>query len=134
MAAYLAHAGATVEWMTDCAAATQWVIGKPSRLCVVVIDTVSAPSLLDDLRAVARTKAGTDVRFVTIGRGKCRHYRRETPDQVSLDAEVMRRKAFLEAVAVAAGRVREQDLSGLPSGGGTMPVPLLPKKRVAVAG
>jgi PAS domain S-box-containing protein len=123
MAAYLAHDGAAVKRMTDSAAAAQWITGQSSMLCVAVIDAAAAPPPLDELRAAARAR-NVDVRFVVIKRGKRRQCRREAPDQVSLDAEVMHRKAFLEAVAVAAGRIKERDLSDPPSGGGEIPEPL----------
>ena len=129
MAAYLAHDGAAVERVTDMIAARQWIADRPPELCVVVIDTTGAPSLLakpllDGLRTAASARLGADVRFVIIGRGKRRQCRVESAYQVTLDAEVMHRKAFLEAVAIAAGRIKAQDPSDLPSGAWATSAPL----------
>jgi CheY-like chemotaxis protein/HPt (histidine-containing phosphotransfer) domain-containing protein len=124
MAVYLAHDGAVVERVADRAAARQWIASHPPGLCIVVIDNTGAPSPLDELRTVARARTGTDVRFVVIGRGKRRRYRVEAADQVTLDAEVMHRRAFLDAVAIAAGRIKAQAQSGLHDGDKTAPTPL----------
>jgi CheY-like chemotaxis protein len=105
-------------------AAGQWISSRPPGLCVVVIDTTGAPSLLDALRTAACARTGSDVRFVVIGRGKRRQCRVEAADQVTLDAEAMHRKVFLEAVAIAAGRIKKQVLIDLSSGARLAPVPL----------
>jgi signal transduction histidine kinase/CheY-like chemotaxis protein/HPt (histidine-containing phosphotransfer) domain-containing protein len=111
LAAYLTHDGAVVERAADLAAIKQWIIGRPPGLCVVVIDTagVNPPlstSLLDELRTASRTWS-LDVRFVTIERGGRQRCRVVAADVVELDAGIMHRSAFLEAVAVAAGRVKQ---------------------------
>ncbi len=110
LAAYLAHDGAVVERATDTAAMRQWIVSRPPGSCIVVIDTagVNPPpdtSLLDELRIAARPEAG--VRFVAIERGGRRRCRAVAADLVELDAEVMHRRAFLEAVAIAAGRIKQ---------------------------
>jgi two-component system sensor histidine kinase/response regulator len=48
-------------------------------------------------------------RFVVIRRGRRRHERTETVDTVTVDGDVMHRDAFLRAVALAAGRMEEED-------------------------
>jgi PAS domain S-box-containing protein len=124
MAAYLTHDDAMVERVTDRIAAWQWITSRPPGLCIVVIDNTGAPTPLGELRTTARAGTGPDVRFVIIGRGKRRQCRVEAADHVSLDAEVMHRKAFLDAVAMAAGRIKEQDLIVLPGGIGAARAPL----------
>jgi len=119
MTVYLAHDGALVEQAKDLDAARQWIAMRPPGLCVVVIDTVGARSppdisLLDGLRTAAHAKSGVDIRFLVLGRGKRRKGRLEAADQVFMDAAVMHRKAFIEAVAIAAGRVKAQDMGHLP--------------------
>ncbi|MDO8466158.1 MAG: ATP-binding protein, partial [Gallionella sp.] len=115
LAAYLAHDGAAVERAEDLTAAQLWVARRPSGLCAVIIDTAGAhlplaTPLLDGLRVAARAGAGVDARFVTIERGGRRRCRIMATDLVALDAEVMHRRAFLEAVAIAAGRAKQPDL------------------------
>ncbi|MDP4027918.1 MAG: PAS domain S-box protein [Gallionella sp.] len=110
LAAYLVHDGAVAERATDTAAMRQWIACRPSGLCVVVIDTAGVnpspdTSLPDELRIAARPNA--DVRFVAIERGGRRHCRVVAANHVELDAEVMHRRAFLEAVAIAAGRIEQ---------------------------
>ncbi|MDD5299992.1 MAG: PAS domain S-box protein [Gallionella sp.] len=112
LATYLAHDGAVAERAEDLAAAKQWIISLPPGLCIVVIDTaaVNAPpatSLLYELRAAARARPGIDIRFVAIERGGRRQCRAVAADLVGLDAEVMHRRTFLQAVAIAAGRAEQ---------------------------
>jgi len=138
LAAYLVHGKAAVEQAADMATARQWIAEHPPGLCIVIIDT-GAMKPLDDLRAASRIRPGLDARFVAIGRtaanarpeldirfvamghGGRRRCRVEAPDLVTLDAEVMHRRAFLEAVAVAAGRAEEQLWEPLPGHAGVVP-------------
>ncbi|MDO8812861.1 MAG: ATP-binding protein, partial [Gallionella sp.] len=114
LAAYLMHGDAVVERAEDLEAVREWIACRPPGLCVVVIDTADVNSrhpplampLLDGLRAAARVR-NVDVRFVAIERGGRRHCRNVASDLVGLDAEVMHRRAFLEAVAIAAGRIKQ---------------------------
>jgi CheY-like chemotaxis protein/HPt (histidine-containing phosphotransfer) domain-containing protein len=56
-----------------------------------------------------------EVRFVVIERGGRRQCRVVAAGHVELDAEVMHRRAFLEAVAIAAGRAKPPDLDSASS-------------------
>jgi len=105
LAAYLAYDQAKVTQVRDMAGALQWITGCSSGMHVVVIDTTDAKSSLEELRAAVQDRANLDARFVIIGRGGRRKCRIEAPGWVSMDAEVMIRQAFLEAVAIAAGRL-----------------------------
>jgi len=108
LAAYLVHDGAVVERAENLAVAREWIARRPSGLCAVVVDTTGANTPLDELRAAAG--AGVDARFVAIERGGRRRCRIVATGLVALDAEVMHRRAFLEAVAIAAGRAKQPDL------------------------
>jgi len=107
LATYLVHAGALVERAAGLAAVKQWIASRPPGLCVAVIDTEGVNTPLDELRAAARTRPDLDARFVAIGRGGRRQCRIVAAGYVELDAEVMHRRAFLEAVAIAAGRAEQ---------------------------
>ncbi|MDP4030293.1 MAG: PAS domain S-box protein [Gallionella sp.] len=115
LAAYLAHDGATVERAPDIAAARQWIAGRPPGLCIVVIDTAGVNPPLGELRAAAHARPGLDVRFTAIERGGRQRPRIIATDLVALDAEAMHRLAFLEAVAIAAGRAKQPGRASLHS-------------------
>ncbi|MDO8463861.1 MAG: response regulator, partial [Gallionella sp.] len=113
LAAYLVHDGAVVEQAADIATAQQWISNRPPGLCIVVIDTAGVNTPLDGLRTAARPNM--DARFVVIGRGGRRHCRIVAADHVTLDAEVMHRRTFLQAVAIAVGRTKQPDRESPPS-------------------
>jgi CheY-like chemotaxis protein/nitrogen-specific signal transduction histidine kinase/HPt (histidine-containing phosphotransfer) domain-containing protein len=114
LTAYLVHAGALVEHVSDLAAVKEWIAGCSPGLSIIVIDTTGSEPPLDELRATARTR-NLDARFVAIGRGRRRQCWVVAADHVVLDAEVMHRRAFMEAVAIAAGRAKQSDRKDLPS-------------------
>ncbi|MDO8465666.1 MAG: PAS domain S-box protein, partial [Gallionella sp.] len=113
-AAYLAYDKAVVERAADIAAAQQWIANQPRGLCIVIIDTAGANWPLGDLRAAARAQPNVDIRFVVIGRGGRRKCRAIAADHVELDAEVMHRRTFMQAVAIAAGRAEQHDQESPP--------------------
>ena len=121
LAAYLVHEDAMVERAADLAAIRQWIIGRPAGLCVVIIDGAGINPPLDELRAAARARPGMDARFVTIERGGRRQFRPLAADLVVLDAEMMHRRAFLEAVAHAAGRAKQPEADGKRSAATVIP-------------
>ncbi len=129
LAAYLVHDGATVERAPDIAAARQWVARRPPGPCIVVIDTAGANPPLDELRAAAHARPGLDVRFTAIERGGRQRPRIIATDLVALDAEVMHRSAFLEAVAIAAGRAEQPGREARPDNAGATPA--LPSREEA---
>ncbi len=123
LAVYLVQGDAMVERSPDIAAAQQWIASRPSGLCVVVIDTAGVNPPLDELRAAVDTRQNVDMRFVVIERGGRRQYRVVADGLVELDAEVMHRRTFLEAVAVAAGRAKQPDWEGTPGNAQTALAP-----------
>ena len=115
MFAYLLHAGALVERAADMAAAQNWIAARPPGPCVVVIDVGDEPPSPDELRSIARAHPEQQARFVVIRRGQRRKPRAMGADLVSVDGNVLTRRALLKAVAIAAGRIRaekETPLSG----------------------
>jgi len=124
MTAYLAHAGAMVEQLEDLTFIPQWIDRCLPGSHTLVIDSEGGSAPLDALRSAACTRSELDIRFVVIGRGSRRQSRREAPDLVILDGEVMHRKAFLNAVAVAGGRIKELDVADQHDDAGDISKPL----------
>lgn len=62
------------------------------------------PAMLD---TAARTWQLPQLQFVCIGRGELRRARRESPNLVRLDANLLRRNSFIEAIELALGRRQE---------------------------
>ena len=109
---YLANAGAQVERAAGMASVKQWIANRPPGLCIVILDAADASPPLDELRAAARARPNLDARFVAIEHGGRRQCRVVAADLVALDAEIMHRRTFLEAVAIAAGRAQQLELEG----------------------
>ncbi len=103
---YLEHEGALVARALDLATGRKWINNHPPGLCVIVIDTAGAITSVDEMRAASGSRQNLDVRFVVIGHNKHRDEMLVTPGMVELDAEVMQSHAFIEAVAIAAGRAQ----------------------------
>ncbi|MDP2169370.1 MAG: response regulator [Rhodocyclaceae bacterium] len=136
LAAYLAHAGARVERAPDLAAARPLIAGLPPGPWVFVVDAPAGRPPLDELHAACRARAGLDAHFVTIAhetaagtsdlvvieRGRRRKPRLRT-DVVTLDAEAMHRLTFLQAVALAAGRIESDTRAELPAESRDKPAP-----------
>jgi CheY-like chemotaxis protein/HPt (histidine-containing phosphotransfer) domain-containing protein/two-component sensor histidine kinase len=101
---YLAHDQALVERTSDLAYARQWIASRPPGRAVVVVDTRVANPPLDDLYDSARANRDSDAHFVVIGRGQRRGARLEEANLVSVDGNILTRRALLNAVAIAAGR------------------------------
>jgi len=125
LAVYLAYGGARVERAADLGAARALIAVHPPGLWLMIVDVVdvahAAP--LDELRAACRARPGLETHFVlvehapadratglfVIGRGRRRQPRLHADtDTVTLDAEVMHRRTFLQAVALAVGRAEEE--------------------------
>jgi PAS domain S-box-containing protein len=104
LATYLTHGDAQVAQVSDLAAAREW-LGRqvPGLLCVWVIDVDG--QLTEDMRLAYRMLSNLDLRLLIIERGDRRRPRLEAIDLVTLDGNVLHRQVFLEAVALAAGRI-----------------------------
>jgi len=127
LATYLTYGGATVERSKDLAAATRLIGTAPTGLLLFIIDARHDTEPVEELRTacLARNKhmdsrfmvvehghyqPGTEPRFVVIERGRRRHGRIQSVDIVTIDGDVMHRKHFLDAVAIAAGRAQEREV------------------------
>jgi PAS domain S-box-containing protein len=113
MSAYLRHAHARIERASDEALALQWLLRSPAGLSIVLVDDVAAEALLARMRAVVRSDQ--DVHFAVIGRGRRRRARMNAEGLVSVDGNLLTRRALLEAVAIAAGRTKAPDRQIQPS-------------------
>jgi len=107
LAAYLTHGGAAVE-RAALAAAGERASALPPGLWVWVIATGEEPPSPDNLRTIAHARPEQDIRFVVIGRGHRRKPKIAASDLVMLDGNVLKRRMFLKAVAIAAGRAQEE--------------------------
>jgi PAS domain S-box-containing protein len=107
MSAYLRHAHARVECARNEAQALQWLLRGPAGLSIVLVDDVGAEALQARLRAVMRPDQ--DLRFALIGRGRRRRVRINAEGLLSVDGNLLTRKALLETVAVTAGRSKAPD-------------------------
>ena len=116
IAAQLTHAGAQVQRVTDIDAA-QHADAPTDPIWIWIVDTLGAPSQLNELRAISCLHKQHDIRFLVIGRGKRRHPHQEADDLVCVDGNLLTRRIILQAVAIAAGRAKEEippNLAGLP--------------------
>ncbi|MCC2681997.1 MAG: multi-sensor hybrid histidine kinase [Nitrosospira multiformis] len=131
LAVYLRYSGAIAERAIDLPAALKRIETLPPGLWLLVIDAGHETPPLEELRAAFRSRPDLDPhfvvlehghhepdiepRFVVIRRGRRRHERTEEVDTVTLDGDLMHRDAFLRAVALAAGRLREETPAAQPS-------------------
>ncbi|MBX3702642.1 MAG: PAS domain S-box protein [Steroidobacteraceae bacterium] len=104
LASYLRHAGAQVARATDLAEAG--TAARDGERPVCVIDAERAPPDPQELRDTAARAGLTSAQFVVIGRGQRRRPRSEAQDLVTVDANALTRRTFINAVALAAGRAQ----------------------------
>jgi len=127
---YLAHDGAQVTRVDDTDAAQRWIGQRPAGQNVVIVDIVSrTTSPPEELLVAAHARPDLEVRFVVIGRGRRRGCRLEADGDISVDANIMSRRTFLKAVALAAGKVVDQSLLAPPDWAKTTPIVLTPMSR-----
>jgi PAS domain S-box-containing protein len=128
LATYLTYGGALVEQSKDLTAATRLIGAASTGVWLFIIDARHDDTEpLEELRAacLARDKhldsrfmvvehghyqPGTEPRFLVIERGRRRHGRIQSVDLVTIDGDVMHRRHFLDAVAIAAGRAQESEV------------------------
>jgi PAS domain S-box-containing protein len=100
--AYLAHAGARVRCVADLSAAAR-LAAEETVAVVVILDWNPNRRGMDEL-----PKLGANLRFVLMAHGRRRRARTSAPEIVILDSDVLRKHAFLRAVAMAAGLARSE--------------------------
>ncbi len=127
LAVYLKYSGVIVERMPDLAATRKRISTLPPGLWLIIIDIGRDAPPVEELRIACRARPNLDTHFVVVERwwrrqpgtdddrrGRRRQGRVEAVDLVTIDGEVMRRQAFLQAVAIAAGRAQEEEETQLP--------------------
>jgi PAS domain S-box-containing protein len=111
LAAYLAYAGAAVERAPSLASAREWAGAYPAGPWIWVIDAGDQPPAQDELRATALVRPAVELHFVLvlIERGQRRTPRHAASDLITVDGNLLKRRTFLKAVAVAAGREQAEE-------------------------
>lgn len=118
LATYLKYAGVVVECVPGLLAARERIKQLPTGQWLLVVDMRDEELPIEELRAVFRDRPNSSVndklQFVIIRRGRRHRGRMEEEGVVTLDGNVLYRRVFLRAVAVAAGRAKleeDQDIS-----------------------
>jgi PAS domain S-box-containing protein len=127
LAVYLAHGGADVHRAADLEAARQWLARCAAGMCIVVVVGVGAATdeALDEVRAAGDSRADVQLRLVVVEIGRRSHPRGPSGHTVGLSGQVLHRRDFLRAVALAAGRIAADAVEELnPAAADTMPAPL----------
>ena len=114
IAAYLTHGGATVERVLDPALGLELCRAGAPGLWLWVIDAETMQPQLDALRAIAHTRLKQKKRFVVIVRGQRLKPRLNNGDLVLIDSNILTQWAVLKAVAIAAGRLQEDNKEAQP--------------------
>jgi PAS domain S-box-containing protein len=109
LASYLEHDGAGVIRVPDNSTALEWIKDKKGATFVIILD------IEDRMLTFAELPVDTDFQFLVIGRGRRRWGRRLSTNLVMIDANVMHRTKFLEAVAMAAGRMQQHEIINTPA-------------------
>lgn len=105
LSSYLNCAGAEVlsaSWLAEAARCAET---SEAELLIVIHDAASQSPDVDALRRLFSQH--THVRHCVFTRGRRNQPRRAEPDLVTIDANIMERTAFVDAVAIAAGRKSE---------------------------
>ena len=104
--AYLKDGKAIVERSPDLAAAAG-AARAPGLEMWLILPGPTAPTLAQ-LRAMAPTRPGFETRFIVLGWGGRRRPLVEAIDLVIVDADTMSRRALLQVLALASGRLKEE--------------------------
>jgi PAS domain S-box-containing protein len=112
LATYLGHSHASVERAADLAAARPWMVQHPGGVCIIT-DSASAAQLSVLMHDADQAGPHKDIHFLVIGRGQRRKARHGGERLVLVDENLLTQRAFLNAVAIAAGRAQAADLDYL---------------------
>ena len=124
LAIYLDHCGAQVERASSLDQACRQIETSDTGSWLFIVDTKHGVPPIAKLRAAYRARVRTnsdpagytstsEPYFVLINRGRRRHERSEANEIVTLDGNVMTRRTFLHAVAVAAGRAEVEQIEAV---------------------
>lgn len=103
LATYLRHDKADVTCTTVLATANEWLATHHHGVCILT-NFIDIDLRLAELRALCAEQQNSGNHFVVIGHGQRRRPRSEGHDLVRIDSNLLTRKSFLNAVAIAAGR------------------------------
>lgn len=106
LAHYLTNGGAKVERIPELATARERSSAWPAGLWVAVIDAANNDPSLEALRTTFPDGTDRQYRFVVVGRRRRTTPRRAAPNLVVVDRNVLGRRGFLGAVAMAVGRIQ----------------------------
>jgi len=106
LAVYLELGGAIVERALSLAAVQARTLALPPGIAVWLVDMDSSPSA-DELRAVATALPGHDIRMVMVSFD--RGLMQQRPLDMVLDGNALSRGRLVKAVALAVGRIQDQD-------------------------
>ena len=113
LATYLKYAGAAVERIADLSATRERIGQLPAGQWLLVADASDGAFPVDELRAAFGDRpdasVGSQLQFVIVRRGRRHRGRMEEEGVVTLDGNVLYRRIFLHAVAVAAGRAKLEE-------------------------
>ena len=104
--AYLTHAKVTVERSPDLASAA--VARSAGHWLWLILPGATVPSIAE-LRALSPNTPDCETRFIVLGWGSRRRPRIEAPDLVVADADSMSRRSLFRILALASGRLQEED-------------------------
>jgi two-component system sensor histidine kinase/response regulator len=108
IAIYLNHEGANILHATDLAKARTLLREIPAGPFICIIDSASISTSRDKLSAFKAELPHLLIHFVVIGRGSLRKPNARHPDLISFDGNVLTRRRLFTAVALAAGRVADE--------------------------
>lgn len=119
LAAYLKYAGVVVERTPDLPATRERIRQLPTGHWLLVVDASDGEFPVNELRTIFRSRPGSnsgdELQFVIIRRGRRHRGRVENKGIVTLDGNVLYRRIFLQAVAVAAGRAKLEEDQVIPA-------------------
>ena len=115
IATYLTDGGATIQRVPDLTAAREQAGAGSPALWIWILDKENMQLSPDELRAIAHSRPEQKNRFVVFERGQRRKPRLEDDDIVRVDANMLTRGVALKAVAIAAGRLQQEQETLLPA-------------------
>jgi PAS domain S-box-containing protein len=129
LAAYLLDAGVQLARSPDLASA-QAAARLPGPEVWLLLPSLG-PIDPQALRRAVGEAGGADTRFVLLGTGHRRRPRRDAPDWVSVDVEVLCRRTLYKALALAAGSVNDAPARDeLQAGADDLPAPTREEARL----
>ena len=112
LTAYLVAGGARIDRAADLKAARVFAAQCPRGPWVWIFDAADAPISPDEAIEAASPRGGEETTFVILGRGRRRSPRKTRPGVVQLDGNVLSRRVFVQAVALAAGGGADETAPG----------------------